>query len=74
MSAKGLRPIVSEYHILWEALKSYEEKLEKLEKMSSMSTDEDQQLKYDEKLQDIDGLLKSLQLSAMNDYELKLGK
>lgn len=69
MPAKGIHPIVSEYHILWEALKHYEERLEK---MSSMSTDEDQQLKYDEKLQDIDGLLKSLKIAAMNDYELKL--
>lgn len=69
MPAKGIQPIVSEYHILWEALKHYEERLEK---MSSMSTDEDQQLKYDEKLQDIEGVLKSLKLAAMNDYELKL--
>lgn len=71
MQAKGIHPIVSEYHILWEALKSYEEKLEK---MSSMTTDEDQQLNYDEKLQDIEGLLNSLKIAAMNDYELKLGK
>ena len=70
MPAKGIQPIVSEYHVLWEALKQHEEKLEK---MSSMSTDEDQQLKYDEKLQDIDGLLKSIKAAAINDYELKLG-
>ena len=69
MSAKGIQPIVSEYHILWEALKHYEERLEKL---SSMSTDEDQQLRYDEKLQDIEGLLKSLRISAMSDYQLIL--
>ncbi len=42
MSRKGFSPIVSEYHIWWEALRSYEERLEK---MSSMTTDEDQQLK-----------------------------
>lgn len=70
MPAKGVQPIVSEYHILWEALKHYEERLEKL---SSMSTDEDQRLKYDEKLQDIEGILKSLKIAAMRDYELKLG-
>lgn len=70
MPAKGIQPIVSEYHILWEALKHYEERLEKL---SSMSTDEDQQLKYDEKLQDLDGLLKSIKIAAENDYELSLG-
>jgi hypothetical protein len=69
MPAKGIQPIVSEYHILWEALKHYEERLEKL---SSMSTDDDQQLKYDEKIQDIEGLLKSIKLAATNDYSLKL--
>ncbi len=70
MPAKGIQPIVNEYHILWEALKHYEERLEKL---SSMSTDEDQQLKYDEKLQDIEGILKSIKIAAMNDYDLNLG-
>lgn len=69
MSAKGIVPIVSEYHILWEALKHYEERLEKL---SSMATDENQQLKYDEKLQDIEGLLRSVKIAAKSDYNLEL--
>jgi hypothetical protein len=69
MSAKGIIPIVSEYHILWEALKHYEERLEKL---SSMTTDEDQQLKYDEKLQDLEGLLRSVKIGAQSDYNLEL--
>lgn len=69
MSAKGITPIVNEYHILWEALKHYEERLEKL---SSMSTDEDQQLKYDEKLQDLEGLLRSIKIAAESDYQLEL--
>jgi hypothetical protein len=69
MSDKGIRPIISEYHILWEALKSYEEKLDK---MSSMTTDEDQELIYDEKLQDIEGVLNSLKYAAETDYGLKL--
>lgn len=69
MSAKGIRPIVGEYHILWEALKHYEEWLEKL---SFMSTDEDQQLKYDEKRQDLDGLLTAIKTAAENDYALRL--
>jgi hypothetical protein len=69
MSAKGITPIVSEYRILWEALKHYEERLEKL---SSMSTDEDQQLKYDEKLQDLEGLLRSVKIAAQSDYQLEL--
>ena len=68
MSAKGMKLIVSEYHILWEALKHYEERLEKL---SSMETNEDKQLAYDEKLEDIDGLLKSVKASAKSDYELE---
>ncbi|MEY4582662.1 MAG: hypothetical protein RL701_7365 [Pseudomonadota bacterium] len=69
MSDRGFRPIVSEYRILWEALQFYAERLEKL---SSMSTDDDQQLKYDEKLQDLDGVLRSIQHAAKQDYELDL--
>ena len=70
MPAKGVQPVVSEYRILWEALKHYEERLEKL---SSVSTDADQRLKYDEKLQDIEEILRSLKMAAMRDYDLKLG-
>lgn len=69
MSDNGIRPIVSEYNLLWEALKHYEKRLEKL---SSMSTDEDQQLKYDEKIQDIEGILNSIKIAAKKDYQLEL--
>jgi len=69
MSVKGMQPIVSEYCMLWEAIKNYEARLEKF---SSMSTDDDQQLQYDEKLQDIEGLKKSLKIAAIQDYDLKL--
>lgn len=69
MSDRGIRPIVSEYNLLWEALQFYAERLEKL---SSMSTDEDQTLKYDEKLQDMDGLLRSIQEAAKRDFQLEL--
>lgn len=69
MSDNGIRPIVSEYNLLWEALKHYETRLEKL---SSMSTDEDQQLKYDEKIQDIEGILNALKIAAKKDYQLDL--
>lgn len=69
MSGKGINPIVSEYNILWEALKHYEERLEKL---STMTTDEDQQLRYDEKLQDLEGLLASIKHAALSDYQLEL--
>ena len=69
MSAKGIRPIVSEYNVLWEALKHYEGRLEKL---SSMEVDEDKQLAYDEKLQDLEGLLNSIIVAAREDYQLNL--
>jgi hypothetical protein len=69
MSDKGIRPIVSEYHILWEALQFYAERLEKL---SSMSTDDDQRLRFDEKLQDLDGILRSIQSAAKRDYNVDL--
>ena len=71
MSARGIRPIVSEYRLLWEALKQYEERLSKLSSMSI--ADEDKQLKYDEKLQDLEGVLKSIKIAAKGDYDLDLG-
>jgi hypothetical protein len=69
MLDKGIKPAVSEYHILWEALNSFEARLEKF---SSMSTNEDQQLNYDEKLQDIEGLKNSIVIAAKNDFKLEL--
>jgi len=71
MSARGIHPVVSEYRLLWEALKQHEERLSRLSSMSS--ADEDQQLKYDEKLQDLEGLLSSIKIAAKNDYDLDLG-
>ena len=64
-----MKLIVSEYHIIHEALKCYEERLDKL---SSMTTDEDQEVIYDEKLQDIDGMIKTLKIAAKNDFDLEL--
>jgi 2-C-methyl-D-erythritol 4-phosphate cytidylyltransferase len=69
MSDKGITPIVSEYNILWEALHHYKSRLEKL---SSMTTDEDQEIMYDEKIQDLEGLLNSIKLSAKKDFDLML--
>lgn len=64
-----MKLIVSEYHIIHEALKCYEERLDKL---SSMTTDEDQEVIYDEKLQDIEGMIKALKIAAKNDFDLEL--
>ncbi|TMO47935.1 hypothetical protein CWC24_05930 [Pseudoalteromonas ruthenica] len=58
-----------QYHIIHEALKCYEERLDKL---SSMTTDEDQEVIYDEKLQDIEGMIKALKIAAKNDFDLEL--
>jgi len=69
MSGSGIHPNVSEYHILWEALTNYESRLEKF---SEMSTDEEKQLEYDEKLQDIEGIKTSLAIAAKNEFELEL--
>ncbi len=69
MSAKGVPLLVSEYHILWEALAHYEARLEKL---SEMSTDEDQQLRYDEKLQDMANLKQTVKTAAAQDWDLSL--
>jgi hypothetical protein len=65
---EGVQPVASGYHVLWEALRHYKERLEK---MASMTTDEDQQFKHDEKVQDIDGLLASIRLAAKDDYQLE---
>ncbi|KJY95673.1 hypothetical protein [Pseudoalteromonas ruthenica] len=64
-----MKLIVSEYHIIHEALKCYEERSDKL---SSMTTDEDQEVIYDEKLQDIEGMIKALKIAAKNDFDLEL--
>ena len=69
IAMNGIHPIVSEYNLLWEALKHYDACLEKL---SSMATDEDRQLKYNEKIQDLEGILNSIKIAAKNDYDLVL--
>lgn len=69
MPAKGMKFIISEYRVLYEALKCYEERLDKL---SAMTTDEDQELEYDEKLQDIDGIIGALKIAAKSDFDLDL--
>jgi hypothetical protein len=69
MRAGSIKLIVSEYNILWEALLHYEAHLEGL---SSSSDDEDKQLVYDEKLQDIEGMKRAIASSAMADYQLEL--
>ncbi|MDH0866068.1 hypothetical protein [Mitsuaria sp. GD03876] len=61
--------IVSEYNLLWEALKLYEQHLQKV---SSESSDEDEQLFADEKLMKLDGMLKDVRVAAREDWGLEL--
>lgn len=61
--------LISEYNTIWEALKQYEKYLEN---MSLSACNEDEELKYDEKLQDVMNTRKSVQYSALNQYGLEL--
>lgn len=61
--------LVKEYNIIWEALNQYEKYLEQ---MSLSASSEDEQLVFDEKLQDIDGVRKTIRYGALNSYGLEL--
>lgn len=61
--------LVKEYNIIWEALNQYEKYLEQ---MSLSASSEDDQLVFDEKLQDIDDVRKTIRYGALNSYGLEL--
>ncbi len=61
--------LVKEYNIIWEALSHYEKYLEQ---MSLSASSEDEQLVFDEKLQDIDDVRKTIRYGALNSYGLEL--
>lgn len=63
------RFIVSEYNLLWEALKHYRQHLEHV---SASSSDEDDQLLVDENLVKLDGMFKDVQMAAKLDWDLDL--
>jgi hypothetical protein len=71
MASSGARFIVSEYHIVWDALTHYESYLEG---RSSDADDEDERVKFDELLQDVHSAKKSLAAAAQNDFQLELGQ
>ncbi|WP_431046016.1 hypothetical protein [Roseateles sp. L2-2] len=64
-----VRFIVSEYNLLWEALKHYRQHLEHV---STSSSDEDEQLFVDENLVKLDGMFKDVQVAAKQDWDLDL--
>lgn len=61
--------LVKEYNVIWDALNHYEKYLEQ---MSLSASSEDEQLIFDEKLQDIDDARKTIRYGALNSYGLQL--
>ncbi len=61
--------LISEYRTIWEALKQYEKYLEN---RSLSACNEAEELKYDEKLQNVMNTRKSVQYSALDQYGLEL--
>ena len=64
-----VRFIVSEYNLLWEALRHYRQHLAHV---SASSSDEDEQLLVDENLVKLDGMLKDEHMAAKQDWGLNL--
>lgn len=63
------RFIVSEYNLLWEALKLYEQHLRR---ESTEGVEEDAQILAEEKLIKLEGMFKDVQTSARQDWGLEL--
>jgi len=61
--------LIKEYNVIWEALACYEKYLEQ---MSLSASSEDEELAYDEKLQDVEGARKTIQYGALNSYGIEL--
>lgn len=61
--------LIKEYNIIWEALGHYEKYLEQ---MSLSASSEDEELVFDEKLQDIESARKTIQYGALNSYGVEL--
>lgn len=61
--------IVSEYNILWKALKHYEKHLQQL---SANTTNEDEQLFADEDLMKLEGMFRDLREAAKQDWDMDL--
>ncbi|PUA26815.1 MAG: hypothetical protein B0W54_23490 [Cellvibrio sp. 79] len=61
--------LIKEYNIIWEALTHYEKHMEQ---MSLSASAEDEELSFDEKLQDIEVTRKTIQYGALNTYGIEL--
>lgn len=67
----GTRFIPSEYRVVWDALTHYESYLEG---RASGAESDDERLRLDELLEDVDAARKSLAAGAQADFELKLDR
>lgn len=63
--------LVSEYNIVWDALNHYEKFLEN---MSLSAESEEEELKFDDQLQDLLSTKKTIQYGALNEYGLNLAE
>lgn len=64
-----VRLIVSEYNILWRALKHYEKHLQEI---CETTADEDEQLSVDEDLMKLEGMFRDVRAAAKADWQLDL--
>ncbi len=65
----AIKLIISEYNILWSALKHYEKHLEQV---SEETTDEDQRLLVEEDLEKMEYIFKNVRRSGNEDWGLDL--
>lgn len=61
--------IVGEYHVLWEALKHYEQHLLEI---SEHAQNEEDQILADDKLLKLEGMFKDVRDAARQDWQLEL--
>ena len=69
MHENGMVFIIKEYKILYESVKYYKKHLEV---QSEIESDDDKQLLIDEKIQDAEGVMTALLVSARRNYGIEI--
>lgn len=65
----AIKFVIGEYRVLWEALTRYQSDLERL---AVETSDEDDRLLVDDKLQKIDDMLRMISGAAKQDWDIEL--
>jgi hypothetical protein len=65
----AVKLIISEYNILWAAMKHYEQHLEQV---AATTDDEDKQLDVNEDLMKMEYMFKNIKRSAKEDWQMEL--